>query len=773
VLPTFGSDSDPDADPDPFEFARGLPDHLLDALRGGGGSEGESTGCRCETAFHEPTGTGLDRRVELRVDAEGCPGGGDLVASPDCRATVIRALAGRDADTVRSRRMGRERRYVDGAAGFLLAAGRFVERATWHDQPLASRAARDPLAAAREATGRAGPVADIAAETGLAAGAARVESGTDGVGCGTRRTETGRTDRYDTLLRPFVGPTVARSRVADPPVGGRLLDRRALDSGTVVRRYAVDDGPQRYCLDPVAHRLDETATAVLAAARDLIASGAVAGGDRAPHRAVRLALDDAAGTGAGAGAGADPEADAADVPVERLGRVLARYTRGNGVLDALVEDPRVSDVFVTSPAAANPVRATVDGEAVRTNVRLTPTGAATLASRFRRASGRSFSRAAPTLDAAVEVGDGGRGDRSGDGPERGGGGNDGRGAGPSLIRVAGVTEPASDGLAFAFRRHGDDAFTLPRLVANGTLPADAAALLSLAVERAAATLVAGTRGAGKTTLLGALLWELPETTRTVTVEDTPELPVDALQRHGRDVQALHAEVGDDAAFTPTDAVRTALRLGEGALVVGEVRGEEAAALYEAMRVGAGGSAVLGTIHGDGGGDVRERVVADLGVSESAFGATDLVVTCRRDRAGSHRVARIEELRTGADGVRFVPLFAFDDESDDGSAGDGGPGGGDTDCAGTTGPALAPCGPVERGNSRLIAELTTPSESYADVLAVLDRREDALATLATTGRTRPADLDGTAGVAGGVDAADASGGRRRRRPRTTDPDGEET
>jgi flagellar protein FlaI len=69
-----------------------------------------------------------------------------------------------------------------------------------------------------------------------------------------------------------------------------------------------------------------------------------------------------------------------------------------------------------------------------------------------------------------------------------------------------------------------------------------------------------------------------------------------------------------------------LRLGESALVVGEVRGREAATLYESMRTGKAGSSVLGTIHGDSARSVYERAVHDLGVAPEAFGATDVVLT---------------------------------------------------------------------------------------------------------------------------------------------------
>ena len=634
----------------------------------------DATDCRCEPSFHDPAGVPDDRGMELRVDATDCPGDGDLAAAPDCRETVVGALTDRDVDVVRTRTGGLERTYTDDAAALLVAAGRFVERAAHHDGRLAARATRDPLAAAHEATGRAGPVAHIAAETGLSLGAER--AGTDG---------------YGAALRASVAPTVARCLVAvDPPTGATLVDGWELDSGARVRLYDVDDrgssarrtrpddvdGTRRYHLVPAWTRLDRSALETLAAARRLLATGGVGGGRRAPGRAVRRVAGD-------------------DDPVERLASLLAKHTLGHGVFDDLFADGRLTDVFVTGPVTDNPVRVVVDGERLATNVHLSPDGAAALASRFRRRSGRAFSRATPTLDATVDA----PGDRQ--------------------IRVAGVAPPASEGLGFAFRTHDETVWTLARLVALDTLTARAAALLSVAVERGAATLVAGPRGAGKTTTLGALLWELPPATRAVVVEDTPELPVSGLQAAGRDVQSIRTGLDEGAALSPTEALRAALRLGNGALAVGEVRGEEAATLYEAMRVGAADGAVLGTVHGVGGEAVRDRMVSDLGVDERAFGATDLVVTLTAE--AGRRVTCVEEVRTATDGVHFTTLFELTGGADEGTA-------------------LRPTGVVDRGESTLVADLAAADESYADARGALDRRATAIERLAETGRTAPGDRE---------------------------------
>jgi type IV secretory pathway ATPase VirB11/archaellum biosynthesis ATPase len=612
-----------------------LPDVMGDLL----GSDTAGP-CGCEASF--------DGTV-LRVDTDDCEGAGRLESEADCRAAVVGRLVERDAEAVVVRDAGIEARYEDKACALLVAAGRFVEAVHGRDERLAGLARRDPLAAAREASGRADATADVAAETGLA----ELAHAADG---------------YESVLAPAVGLAASDWRVEmAPPAGARLVDVRDLDTGGRARLYACSAGRDRYVLEPLEHGLERAETRTLARAHERLAAGDVSGGERAPDRAVRAVAY-------------------GDCPTERLSRVLEKHTRGYGLLADLFADGRVSDVFVTAPAATNPVRVRIEDRTVPTNVRLTGGGVEALASRFRAESGRAFSRADPTLDATVTVGD-------------------------RRVRVAGVTDPASEGTAFAFRAHDRDAWTLPGLVANDTLTARAGAVLSLAVERGRSLLIAGPRGAGKTTLLGALLWELPASVRTVLIEDTPELPVEALQAGGRDVQALRT--GEDADLDPAAALRTALRLGDGALVVGEVRGAEARVLYEAMRVGANSEAVLGTIHGDGAESTYERVVSDLGVPPSSFGVTDAIVTLEvaDSAAQPRRVRSIEEV-VGGDDPAFEALFARPD-----------------------GP-LAGTGRLARGNSRLVAGMTAPGESYADLLEALDRRERRLADLAATGRTDP-------------------------------------
>lgn len=572
----------------------------------------------------------------LRVDATDCPGAGNLTAHPACRQTVVDACRQFEPSRIVVHADGFRREYGGHAVALFAAAGTFAPRVADRDDRLATRACVDPLAAAAEASGRAGPVAKLAAETGLAAVAGDLPD-------------------YE-ALRPRVGPVLADARITQaPPTDGRLRDTRTLDTGAAVREYDVPDDLAVYHVVPPEYEFDATDCAHLADARRLLADGTIPDGEDAPGRAVR---------------------DVVGEHREALATALHKHTRGFGVLEDLFADPRVSDVFASAPVADGPLRVTVNGERARTNVRFTDAGAARLASRLRAESGRPFSRANPTLDTAIEdLGATGR------------------------VRVAGVTDPVSDGTGFAFRAHDADPFRLPDLVANGTLAPHLAGFLAESVDRGAAVLFAGARGAGKTTLLGATLWALSPAVRVVTIEDTPELPTRALRADGRDVQALYANTDRASAdVSMADALRTALRLGDGTIAVGEVRGSEASVLYEAMRVGASDAAVLGTIHGEGAAGVRERVVSDLDVPESSFAATDLVVTLEETETG-RRVTRVEEVTDAGSAALYLD----------------------------TGEGAEPTGRIARGNSQLVASLADPGETYADVRAAIEARADTSST----------------------------------------------
>jgi len=94
-----------------------------------------------------------------------------------------------------------------------------------------------------------------------------------------------------------------------------------------------------------------------------------------------------------------------------------------------------------------------------------------------------------------------------------------------------------------------------------------------------------------------------------------------------------------------DGIRTSLRLGDSALIVGEIRSNEAKALYEAMRVGALANVVAGTVHGSSPYSVFDRIVNDLQVPITSFKATDLILVTNPVKTpdGLHSVKRLVQL----------------------------------------------------------------------------------------------------------------------------------
>ena len=312
--------------------------------------------------------------------------------------------------------------------------------------------------------------------------------------------------------------------------------------------------------------------------------------------------------------------------VEMLSDIFAKYTAGLGLLEDLLMDKNIQDIYINAPVSNNPLHIVWNGEEYTSNIYFSEQDVEALSSRFRSLSGRPFSEAAPILDMGLEK---------------------------YGSRVAAISAPLTPkGVAFAIRRHSMTPWTLPKLVSYKMLSPKAAALLSFLVDGQATILIAGSRGAGKTSLLSSLILEIPQRYRILTLEDTPELPIDTLQSLGYKIQSLITQpitAGEGGGgVAPETALRTALRLGESVLILGEVRGEETKVLFEAMRVGAAGNVVLGTIHGATTRDVFERIVYDIGVTATSFKATDAVVVAAPIRIGGgmekrRRVIQISEV----------------------------------------------------------------------------------------------------------------------------------
>jgi type IV secretory pathway ATPase VirB11/archaellum biosynthesis ATPase len=112
------------------------------------------------------------------------------------------------------------------------------------------------------------------------------------------------------------------------------------------------------------------------------------------------------------------------------------------------------------------------------------------------------------------------------------------------------------------------------LAFNGSIDASLLGLLSYLMDGRTAMLICGARGAGKSSLLSALMFEFSPTQRILTIEDTLELPIRRMQHLGYKVQSLFVETRMEQTTEEVadQALRASLRLGESAIVLGEVRG---------------------------------------------------------------------------------------------------------------------------------------------------------------------------------------------------------
>lgn len=598
---------------------------------------------RCAT----PLATGGGERV-LRVECHCCPHGVSSLRDPLCRSNLLDLLAAEPVG-----RLELCHRHVREFSGPGLEALRALARL----RALLSAFEAAPCP-------RADPVCRVRREERLEtvrAVTGQMEKDTEGALAELRqlREEGGeiRCEPCDGAWKTWreglaevpglpepwaVRPRLLTSRLRlEPPPGAVFL--RTYDAGRAqVFIYRLPNSLEElYLLQPPEVGLEESHLALLEDARAALLDHRPGSADLADPRRFRRALKSVAERAVAEAArrkGTPLEPGEA----EELADLLVKNTAGLGILEDLLADPRVQDIYANAPVAKNPLQVVLEEGEATTNVTLSEEDAEALASRFRSLSGRPFSEATPVLDLALEE---------------------------FHTRISAVGSPISGhGVAYAFRRHRQEPWTLPMLVARGMLSAGAAALLSLLVDGQCSLLVAGDVGAGKTSLLTALLMEIPQRTRILTIEDTPEIPVETLQGLGWRLQGLRTQGsvgGSSAEVTPETALRAALRLGNSALVMGEVRGPEVRTLYEAMQVGSAGNAVLGTIHGASAQAVYDRIVRTLGVPHDSFLITDAVVVCSRVRVGgglarSRRVLQIAEVVRGRPSdLLFADLYRHD------------------------------------------------------------------------------------------------------------------
>jgi len=322
---------------------------------------------------------------------------------------------------------------------------------------------------------------------------------------------------------------------------------------------------------------------------------------------------------------------------ERLAREILDEIFGLGPLEQLLKDPTISDILVNR---YNQVYIERGGK-------LEPTGLTfkddqhlmQIIDRIVSRVGRRVDESSPMVDARL----------------------------PDGSRVNAIIPPlAIDGPCLSIRRFGRDPLTARNLIENKTLTEPMLELLAAMVKGRLNLLISGGTGAGKTTLLNVLSGYIPNSERIVTIEDAAELQMK--QEHVVRLETRPPNIEGKGAVRQRQLVINSLRMRPDRIVVGEVRGEEAFDMLQAMNTGHEGS--LTTVHANTPRDALSRVenmvsMANLNVPERAVrqqisSAIHAVIQIARLSDGTRKLTSIVEI-TGmeSDVISMQDLFVFE------------------------------------------------------------------------------------------------------------------
>lgn len=457
---------------------------------------------------------------------------------------------------------------------------------------------------------------------------------------------------YRKFFKPTIRPNFMYTKfMAQPPPGEPVAKYKVWDTDVEIFKIP---GKIRYVYHvvPPEFRLDEEEYTLLDAARRILEQRRPKELELAEQEKVRelfytLSLDLLRDLSEEMGKSFESS------QLEKLAGILTRYTAGLGILEILLRDDRIQDVFINSPMGNIPIFVNhQDFEECETNLVPTKADGDRWATRFKLISGRPLDEANPVLDAEVTVPGG-------------------------VARIAAINPRLSpDGLGFALRRHRFKPWTFSLFLKEKFMNSLFGALMWFLASYGRTYLIAGSRGAGKTSLLGATMLQILPYYRILCVEDTLELPIEQLRDFGYNIERLKSRsviTRVELELPAEEVVRTALRLGDSCLFIGEIRSREAKALFEAMRIGAMANVVAGTIHGESAYGIFDRIVNDLGVPPTSFKATDLVVVCNKLKTTDglrtfRRITEVTEVRKHwkkdpADEGGFVNLMEYRSDDD--------------------------------------------------------------------------------------------------------------
>ncbi len=203
-------------------------------------------------------------------------------------------------------------------------------------------------------------------------------------------------------------------------------------------------------------------------------------------------------------------------------------------------------------------------------------------------------------------------------------------------------EVSTHGSTFTIRKFKDKPLSIIDLLRGRTLSYEIAAYFWLAMEYNMTGMIMGVTGAGKTTMLNALATLLRPTVKVVTIEDTPELKLTLENWVQLVARPSYGFEKGTSEITLYDLVRVSLRYRPDVLIVGEVRGEEAKVLFQAIATGHGG---ISTIHAENVEAMVKRLTSPpMDIPEGYINLVNFALAVRRHRLhnpdGTYKIIRV-------------------------------------------------------------------------------------------------------------------------------------
>lgn len=314
--------------------------------------------------------------------------------------------------------------------------------------------------------------------------------------------------------------------------------------------------------------------------------------------------------------------------------------RGLGILDGILKDDSITEVMVNGPDHIFIER---NGKLEQLDKKFeNDRKLEDIIQRIVGSVGREVNQAQPIQDARLEDGS----------------------------RVNVVLPPISlIGPVITIRKFSKTPMTMEQLLKYGSLNKKVAEVLRILVEAKYNIFICGGTGSGKTTFLNALSNFIPSSERIITIEDSAELQIVNIDNLVS-LEARNKNTAGEGEISIRNLIKASLRMRPERIIVGEVRGEEALDMLQAMNTGHDGS--LSTGHANSSRDMMSRLETMVlqgasglplaAVRQQIASALDIVIHLSRLRDHSRKVMEISEVLGYVDGeIKLNPLFVFEED----------------------------------------------------------------------------------------------------------------